>query len=75
MLQLDDLFLRRPFAEHRLRRVPRHEVDEGEHERRDPQQYREREQQSAKQISNHECSPENILETHLRPGLVRSAGG
>jgi uncharacterized protein (TIGR02246 family) len=44
---------RRRVAEHRLRRIAGHEVDEGEDERRHPNQDGDREQQAAHQVAEH----------------------
>ena len=48
-----DFLLRRAFAEHRLRRIAGHEVDQREDERRDAEQHRNREQQPPEEVAEH----------------------
>ena len=50
MPQLRHFLRRRAFAEHRLRRIARHEVNQREHERRDAEQHRNRQQQTANEV-------------------------
>ena len=73
--QLGDFFLRRAFAEHRLRRIAGHEMDQREHERRDAEQHGNGQQQPAEEISKHECSPENICGTQRAAGWSERASG
>src|SRR5262249_39952918 len=50
MTKLSDVLLRRAFAEHRLRRIAGHQMDQREHERGHADENRDREQQPLDEI-------------------------